>query len=110
MLENFLSHRLSRDNAEKITIDEVINGQSESDDVADSVRKRLKDAFKTFKKSWQNARRLVEDELGGAENVPFLDEFSTVSMCLVDSKKSGRYLYTALKVNKIVMFGPFLID
>ena len=98
MLEGSLSHRLSRENAEKITIDEVIKEGKVPNDAAESVRRRQEDAFKKFKAAWVKIKHFVEGELGLAENVPFVNEMSPVSMCLVNSEGSGRYLYTALKV------------
>ena len=99
MLEASLAHRLSRNSAEKTTIDDVIRDEHAPGDATDSGQSRREDAFAKFKASWQKVKHLVEQKLGLDENVPYITELLPVSVCLVDSKGSGRHLCTALQVN-----------
>ena len=56
MLEASLAHRLSRNSAEKTTIDDVIRDEHAPGDVTDSGQSRREDAFAKFKASWQKGQ------------------------------------------------------
>ncbi len=95
ILETQLNRRISRKDASRIPIGEIIRGEHYSKKLTDDERKWLKNSFEKFKMAWEEIRAFVME--AKATDVPHMTEMSPVSLCLVERKDQGRFLCTALE-------------
>ena len=94
MLETQLSRRMSRKEASKASIGDIIRGEHHSREITDVDKESLRNAFESFKTSWEKVRPVVIKEMGA--NVPHITEMSPVALCLVERNGQGKFLCTAL--------------
>lgn len=95
MLETQLSRRLSRNEASKATISDIIRGEDHCRNFPVG-KERLRNAFESFKTSWEKLRPEMMNEM--EPDVPHITELSPISLCLVERKGQGKFLSTALEV------------
>ena len=95
MLETKLSRRLSRNEASKATVSDVVRGEYHCRKFP-ADKERLRNAFESFKTSWERLRPEIMNEMG--PDVPHITELSPISLCLVERKGQGKFLSTALEV------------
>ena len=96
IVENQLSRRISRQEASRLRIGEIIRGEHHSKKITDDEKEWLGNAFKKFKSSWEKIRPAVMEAVG--TEVPHMTEVSPISLCLVERRDNGKFLFTALSV------------
>ena len=96
MLEAKLSRRISRKEASRTQIADIIRGEYHSMNLTDEERAGLRHAFEKFKTAWKEIRPTVRKAI--ATDVPHITEGSPISLCLVERKDEGKFLCTALDV------------
>lgn len=95
MLETKLSRRLSRNEASESNVSDVFRGKYHCRKFP-ADKERLRNAFESFKTSWEKLRPEIMNEMG--PDVPRITEMSPISLCLVERKGQGKFLSTALEV------------
>ncbi|KAJ7381008.1 hypothetical protein OS493_004603 [Desmophyllum pertusum] len=103
MLEIQLSRRISRKEASKATIGDILRGEYHATKITDAEKECLKDAFEKFKSSWEEIRPAVMKAVG--TDVPHMTEILPISLCLVERKNDGKFLCAALKVLQEIQNG-----
>ena len=96
IVESQLSRRLSRQEASRLRIGEIIRGEHHSKKITDDEKEWLRTAFKKFKSSWEKIRPAVREAIG--TEVPHMTEMSQISLCLVERRDHGKFLCSALEV------------
>lgn len=96
IVESQLSRRLSRQEASRLRIGEIIRGEHHSKKITDDEKEWLRNAFKKFKSSWEKIRPAVREAIG--TEVPHVTEMSHISLCLVERRDDGKFLCSALEV------------
>ena len=96
IVETQLSRRISRQEASRLRIGEIIRGEYHCQKIADGEKEWLGNAFKKFKSSWEKIRPAVMEAIG--TEVPHMTEMSPISLCLVERRDNGKFLCTGLKV------------
>ena len=96
MVDTLLSRRISRKEASRTTIGDIIRDEHHLKKITDAEKKGLRDAFEEFKASWEKIRPSVIKAAG--PDVPHITEMSPISLCLVERKDDGKFLCSALEV------------
>ena len=96
MLETQLGRKMSRTEASKATIGDIIRGEHSSKVTTTADKEGLRNAFENFKTSWEKVRPVVAKKMGPDVIVPRITEMSPISLCLVERKGQGLFLCTAL--------------
>ena len=96
MVDTLLSRRISRKEASRTTIGDIIRDEHHFNKISDAEKKGLRDAFEQFKTSWEKIRPSVIKVVG--PDLPHITEMSNVSLCLVERKDDGKFLCSALEV------------
>lgn len=96
MLETQLNRRISRKEASRTSIGEIIRGEHHSMKVTKEEKESLSNAFEKFKTAWETIRPTVKKTI--ATDVPHMTEMSPISLCLVERKDQGKFLCTALDI------------
>ena len=91
IVDSLLSGRLSRHEA-TTNIGDIIRKESKSSE----ERKRLSEIFEKFSMAWERMRPLVRDRL--KQDVPYLNESSPISFCLIEKRGQGAFLCAAMEI------------
>ena len=91
IVDSLLSGRLSRHEA-TTNIGDIIRKESKSSE----ERKRLSEIFEKFSMAWERMRPFVRDRL--KQDVPYLNESSPISFCLIEKRGQGAFLCAAMEI------------
>ena len=91
IVDSLLSGRLSRHEATTNIVD-IIRKESKSSE----ERKRLSEIFEKFSMAWERMRPFVRDRL--KQDVPYLNESSPISFCLIEKRGQGAFLCAAMEI------------
>ncbi|KAK3713135.1 hypothetical protein QZH41_001214 [Actinostola sp. cb2023] len=96
-----LSRGLTQSEAkERKIVDVVIRKEQQLHQVHSQTTSEdaTRETFEEFRKAWENVVPLINEQLQGSDEMPYISEMHPVGYCLAEPKDLGRYLCATLTV------------